>query len=250
MAASYLKGRKYQSMLRKLVKRMALSQGYLIKNVSKNYQPDKGYVLYDYKKPDGTFDYELYKSIQTQGNKEKINKTWVSEDNIKMLGAYVQKLLKDKPQFGLCHGTRRGNEQKWFKEVLGCDVLGTEISDTAEDFPDTIQWDFHDVKPEWLGAVDFIYSNSFDHSFDPPKCLDAWMSCLKPGGVCILEYTTGHEIADADELDPFGAEITHMPFLIAKWGQGRYSVREILEGEKKFDYVPDVLFFVVQNHDA
>ena len=26
---------------------------------------------------------------------------------------------------------------------------------------------FPEVKPEWIGKADFIYSNSFDHSYDP-----------------------------------------------------------------------------------
>ena len=36
-------------------------------------------------------------------------------------------------------------------------MIDTEISETAEQFPNTIQWDFHKVKPEWLSSVDFIY---------------------------------------------------------------------------------------------
>jgi hypothetical protein len=32
---------------------------------------------------------------------------------------------------------------------------------TATQFPHTIQWD-PEVKPEWIGKADFIYSNSFD----------------------------------------------------------------------------------------
>jgi hypothetical protein len=47
--------------------------------------------------------------------------------------------------------------------------MGTEISDTAGQFPYTIQWDFHKTKAEWIDATDFIYSNCFDHSYDPQK---------------------------------------------------------------------------------
>jgi hypothetical protein len=110
-------------------------------------------------------------------------------------------------------------------------TIGTEISDSAEQFPNTIQWDFHEVKPEWIGAVDFIYSNSFDHTYDPEKCLNAWMSCLKPGGVCILGHSSGHE--QAHELDPFGAHVARMPYLILTWGKGKYFVREILDAPSK-----------------
>lgn len=131
-------------------------------------------------------------------------------------------------RFGICHGTRRGKEQEWFRKYLGIDVIGTEISSTATTFPNTIQWDFHNVKTEWIDAVDFIYSNSFDHSFDPEKCLNAWMSCVRPGGFCILEHSTAHEASGASELDPFGASVVAMPYLIGTWSKGKYAVREVL----------------------
>ena len=70
-----------------------------------------------------------------------------------------------------CHGTRQGFEQKWFSKNLECKVIGTEISDNANDYKNTIEWDFHNVKKEWIGSVDFIYSNALDHSYDPNKCL-------------------------------------------------------------------------------
>ncbi len=112
---------------------------------------------------------------------------------------------------------------------MGTTVIGTEISDTATQFPDTIQWDFHEIKAESRDAVDFIYSNSFDHSYDPERCLNAWMSCLRPGGICILEHSDAHSSQKgSSELDPFGAHLVQMPYLVLKWGAGRYSVREIL----------------------
>ena len=131
-----------------------------------------------------------------------------------------------KIEFGLCHGTRRGKEQEWFRKYLKSDVIGTEISDTATEFDNTIQWDFHDVKDEWLNNVDFIYSNSFDHSYDPKKCLNNCMSCLRDGGICILEHTSGHE--KSTKLDPFGASIYLMPYLILDWSKGKYCVTNIL----------------------
>jgi hypothetical protein len=202
-----------------------------------------GFELYRYTKPDGSFDYERYKQVQTAGNKEKIGIVWAKEENIAFLSDYISRHL-GKVEFGLCHGTRRGQEQAWFKQYLKCDVLGTEISDTAEQFPDTIQWDFHEVKPEWIGACDFIYSNSFDHSYDPEKCLNAWMSCVKKGGLCILEQSDVDEFAT--ELDPFGANITLLPYLILTWGKGEFCVREILEAPKKFDVLAYVRFLVIQ----
>jgi len=170
--------------------------------------------------------YEEYVQIQKRGNKKKQSKIWVLEDSILFLSDYIEHNIGT-IWFGLCHGTRRGEEQKWFRKYLHCDdVIGTEIADTAEQYPYTIQWDFHETKPEWINAVDFIYSNSFDHSYDPEKCINAWMDCIKEGGVCILEHTPEH--IHATELDPFGAKLSIMPYLILKWSQGRFCVREIL----------------------
>jgi len=193
------------------------------------YRPDnraQGYQLYRYLRPDGSFDYERYKKVQTEGNKAKLGGIWAMEENLAFLADYIRKTVSE-VEFGLCHGTRQGKEQEWFKKYLNCRVLGTEISDTAARFPDTIQWDFHQVKPEWVDSVDFIYSNSFDHSYSPEKCLNAWMSCIKGNGICILEHTSCDE--RACELDPFGAPLSMMPFLVLQWGKGKFFVREILD---------------------
>jgi hypothetical protein len=107
----------------------------------------------------GLFKYRQYRKVQIAGNKRKIQHQWIDEGSIRWI---AERLLsfEQKPKFGICHGTRRGNEQAWFTKYLGCPVIGTDISDTASDFPNTIQWDFHDVKPEWIDACDFVYSNS------------------------------------------------------------------------------------------
>jgi hypothetical protein len=215
-------------------------------------EPKPPVTQYQYLKDDGSFDYERYRRIQTEGNRQKIHITWAVEPNIAFLANYIQGLMV--PTFGICHGTRRGDEQTWFRKHLNCEVIGTEISDTATSFPNTIQWDFHDVKPEWIGGVDFIYSNALDHSYNPEKCLNAWMTCLRPGGVCIIEHSTLHDTSAADELDPFGASIFLMPYLIARWGNGRYFVRQILDAPdtstvRRFGVKSNVClnFIVIQN---
>ncbi|PZQ43933.1 MAG: hypothetical protein DI551_11175 [Micavibrio aeruginosavorus] len=124
--------------------------------------------------------------------------------------------------------------------------MGTEISETAKDFPNTIQWDFHNVKPEWIGSVDFIYSNSFDHSYDPEKCLNAWMSCITPNGLCILEHSAEHAIKGASALDPFGAELMQMPYLITKWGNGAFGASEILKAPVTGHDAVDLYFIIVR----
>jgi hypothetical protein len=192
---------------------------------------DDGYVLFRFEDSDGKFDYQRYKDVQIAGNKKKLHRVWACRENIEFIADRLRQRIGE-PKFGICHGTRRGNEQMYFRDALGCEVIGTEISDTAEQFPHTIQWDFHGIRDEWLERCDFIYSNSFDHSYDPEHCMNQWMRCVRPGGACVLEWGGSHRPDDANELDPFGAELRDLPFLIAKWGKGRFAVRELLQCPK------------------
>jgi hypothetical protein len=186
-----------------------------------------GFTLYKYVDERGGFDYERYRQTQIEGNKKKIDNVWAKEENIAFLSSYIKSRI-GQINFGICHGTRRGREQEWFGKYLGCRVIGTEISDTAGQFPNTVQWDFHDTMPEWLDSVDFIYSNSFDHSYDPEKCINSWLACLKKGGICILEHTPSHTSSGSNQLDPFGADLVVMPYLIALWAKGNFGVCDIL----------------------
>lgn len=157
--------------------------------------------------------YEEYKAAQIEANKRKIDKIWAVEEVIFELAAYIRNRIPN-AKFGLCHGTRNGKEQLWFRESLGIEVIGTEISPTAKDFPHTIEWDFHEVKPEWLDAVDFIFSNSLDHSYDPEYCLRQWMRCITPGGLCIIEWTP--DDVKSKRSDPFGATLEEYTALIKR----------------------------------
>ena len=103
----------------------------------------------------------------------------------------------------------RGAEQAWFTANLANapTVIGTEISDTAAQFPATVQWDFHDINPEWTGKADFVYSNSWDHAFDPQRAFAAWIDALRPGGLLLLDHTKDQSPETTNALDPFGATI-------------------------------------------
>jgi hypothetical protein len=233
--------------MRKMTNKFLKNFGYMLVKSSLGQGVDGNYLLYRYMDRNGNFDYEKYKRIQTEGNNKKIGLVWVKEENIQFLSEYIKNKIES-PGFGICHGTRRGMEQQWFAKYLGCNVIGTEISDTAVQFPNTIQWDFHQVKPEWLNAVDFIYSNSFDHSFNPEECINAWMSCLKKDGICIIEHTSGHGISGASELDPFGADLAILPYLILKWGKGKFAVRDVLEAPAMPGGISDSHFVCIQNN--
>lgn len=229
-------------MIKKAIRKAANKFGYDIV-VHEPIDRKNGFQLYHYLQPDGTFDYDKYKEVQIKGNKQKENLVWVEEENIEFLSGYIKRNIPD-VRFGLCHGTRRGKEQEWFRKYLQCEVIGTEISDTASNYPHTIEWDFHEVKQEWLGSVDFIYSNSFDHSYDPQKCLNAWMSCIKEGGICILEHSSGDE--KSTELDPFGVNLAQLPYLILTWGKGEYFVTEIITAPVRSNLLKYNNFLVIR----
>tara|TARA_R110001583_G_scaffold149076_3_gene301005 strand:- start:6678 stop:7298 length:621 start_codon:yes stop_codon:yes gene_type:complete len=156
-------------------------------------------------------NYEDYKKNQIEANIRKINNSYVDPNSLHSLLNYLVEDLKINPKLILCHGTRRGLEQQYiidFLKPLGHapKVIGTEISPTALNYPNTIQWDFHEVKPEWVNNTDIIYSNSFDHSCKPQECLDIWMSCLNKKGVCVLEYSPDCD-NKSQAADPFGATL-------------------------------------------
>jgi len=182
--------------------------------------------LYQYK------NYEDYKKNQIDANVRKLNNSYVDPNSLGSLLNYLIDDLKIKPELILCHGTRRGLEQQYilnYLDLLGYTpkVIGTEISHTATDYPHTIQWDFHEVKDEWVNNTDIIYSNSFDHSCAPIDCLERWMSCLKSNGVCVLEYSPDCDNKKSAS-DPFSATLDEYKNFITNNG---YNIINILTNE-------------------
>lgn len=140
--------------------------------------------------------YESYMTAQTNANLKKINNVWVQREDIEKIHQVVETA-----ESIICHGTRRGVEQQYFKEFFSnAYIIGTEISHTAKKFPNTIQHDFHEVKPEWIEKFDILYSNSFDHTYDPNKCLDVWTQQIKPNGYIIIDFSLRKNVNPVDCL--------------------------------------------------
>tara|TARA_R110000744_G_scaffold334643_10_gene439961 strand:- start:1282 stop:1896 length:615 start_codon:yes stop_codon:yes gene_type:complete len=139
--------------------------------------------------------YEQYVEKQTMANKAKIDRAWIVKSTVAAIKNWYVREYDKLPTKILCHGTRNGAEQKLFKSLIGNDVevLGTEISETAIDFPDTVQWDFTDQNVDWVGYWDIVYSNSFDHSPTPTKTICAWRDQLNDGGVLVLDHSSWNE---------------------------------------------------------
>jgi SAM-dependent methyltransferase len=166
--------------------------------------------------------YQEYRDAQVRANREKLDLVWAQKAEIRRCARYLKRHL-GKVESGLCHGSRNGAEVLWFREYLGADVTGTDISETAGLFPHMITWDFHEIKAEWAGKFDFIYSNSFDHTLDPIRCLRQWMSCLKPEGVCLIEWSASDE-AEPSWMHPFSATLEEYKTLLSK----DYVIRDVI----------------------
>jgi hypothetical protein len=178
----------------------------------------------------GKLDYDLYRRVQTLGNREKLDWVSIQEENIAHLCRALEKRIPE-IRFVLCHGTRNATEQKFFQKSLTrpATILGTEISDTATRFPMTIEWDFHEVKPEWRGAIDVVFSNSWDHTYDPHKLFPAWLSCLSVGGVMALEWSQKHAETEETALDPFRAELEGLLEILRAHAVSERFAIELLE---------------------
>jgi|TARA_R110002167_G_scaffold58768_14_gene166449 hypothetical protein len=152
-------------------------------------------------------DYDDYVEAQTWTNKEKLTWRYVKPHTIK-------RICEHKPYaaFIICHGTRNGTEQEYFKDNCpNAYIIGTEISETATQFPMTLHHDFTFPVEKWIGKADIIYSNSFDHTIDPEKTITTWRDQLNPQGKIFLEYSErssrGHR---QDPLDATNKEISSL----------------------------------------
>lgn len=174
----------------------------------------------------GAGGYAAYRATQIHWNKAKLEKVWADDRTLEAIAADLERRgLRS----GVCHGARNGYEVSWFREHLGGEVIGTDISETATQFPNMVVHDFHERRDDWVGKFDFVYTNSLDQAFDPQKALAAWSDQLAPGGCIYVEHTMQHGPEGASEMDPFGAHPMTVPYLLFKWGRGTYALADILE---------------------
>ena len=179
--------------------------------------------------------YEEYKEAQIKLNKKKIDLVWADENTLKKVSNIVTNSIEkqDKSQkeiLGICHGTRNGFEQNFLNKIMpNSNIIGTDISETALKFENSVHWDFHDEKEEWLGKFDFVYSNSLDQSWRPKHALSTWLNQVKKDGVVILEHSIYHSPEHAGEGDPFGVRPTVMPYVLTEWFGHKISISHYLQ---------------------
>jgi len=187
-----------------------------------------GYRLVDYRGASGEVDVAAYRTEQEKGNRAKLQQVWTNEPNLRFLCEWLRQ-RGTVPQFVICHGTRNGFEQRVFHQALGCEVIGTEISSTASQFPMTLQADFHEVRPEWDGKADLVYSNSLDHAYDPAKALRAWARSVRSGGVIVLEKASDSDPRGVSDLDPFGIALPNLLVFVLQALPDIASIRALVE---------------------
>jgi hypothetical protein len=157
--------------------------------------------------------YEEYRSAQIAANRLKFKSVFADDEELRRISEHFRTAVPCGAN-GLCHGVRNGYEVQMLRRLLPeMDIIGTDISETAATVPHCIVWDMHDLKPEWIGAIDFMYSNSWDHSFNPPLLFSRWAECLSPSGRLYLPYTELHSERGATEdtkFDVFGCSLDEL----------------------------------------
>jgi len=173
-------------------------------------------------------NYREYIKIQTYFNQKKIERIWAAEN---ILDFIIEDVLnnfpKDENLIGICHGTRNGYEQNYISDKMGWSVVGTEISVTATNFPNTLKWDFHQELPLLVNCCNFVYSNSLDHAFDPKAALTTWLEQLVEGGKLYVEMSEKHGPAGASLMDPFGVDSEYFSDLLNIWFKDKINIQII-----------------------
>ena len=147
-------------------------------------------------------NYDEYVASQKEANEEKQHMSFVQLKTIKKIFDVYGPNAKNI----LCHGTRRGAEQKYFKHVYpNAEIIGTEIG--ISDWPMTVQHDFAIPKKEWIGYFDIVYSNSFDHSFDPDKTMTTWIEQLANNGKMFIDWNHDQNTGIPHESDPCSGSV-------------------------------------------
>ena len=225
--------------IKNLINKFLFIFGYRISKVNNTGELVK---IYKYE------SYEEYKKTQIYFNKKKIEKIWADEINLKIVSDFLKSNIEIGKIQGLCHGSRNGFEQNFFnKELNDSKVIGTDISDTAENYENSVVHDFHNEKKEWINKFDFIYTNSLDQSFDPQKALRVWLNQIKKDRFVIIEHSDQHGVMSSGKMDPFGVEDNFFPYLLSEWFGHSISVKILKSIKPNKNNAPVFLFIIKKN---
>tara|TARA_B100001057_G_C22744200_1_gene909084 strand:- start:183 stop:914 length:732 start_codon:yes stop_codon:yes gene_type:complete len=227
-----------RSIVKKLVNFILKPAGYIVVP-SKNIED---FYLHKYS------SYEEYARVQIHWNKVKLNNIFADEGTLKRVRDILINEFGDVGKInGICHGTRNGFEQNFLRSLSeNFDVIGTDISETATDFDNSIQWDFHDINPAWSRNQDFVYTNSLDQSWQPHVAVETWLSQLNENGILIIEHTHEHSSSGTSEMDPFGVKPTVMPYVLTMWFGSQISISHSVAKKSNADL--DAWLFVIKKN--
>jgi len=170
--------------------------------------------------------YEEYRDFQIFYNKQKIDKVWADRFTLNRVAKILTSKFGEVDKIrGLCHGSRNGFEQNYLRSLSKkIEAIGTDISDTANDYENSVQWDFHDKKAEWYATNNFVYTNALDHSWQPKQAISTWLSQLTEDGVLIIELAKSHGPHRLSKSDPFGIRPTDLPYVLTIWFGSQISI--------------------------
>ncbi len=229
----------FRSLVKKLLNLVLNPAGYSVVPS----QETKDFYLHEYS------SYEEYARVQIHWNKVKLNYVWADEGTLKRVKDILVGEFGDTKKInGICHGARNGFEQNFLRCLSeNFDIIGTDISETATKYDNSVQWDFHDVNPDWSGNQDFIYTNSLDQSWQPDVAVETWLSQLNENGILIIEHTHGHGPSGASEMDPFGVKPTVMPYMMTMWFGTQISISHSVAKKTNMDH--DAWLFVIKKNE-
>ena len=194
--------------------------------------------------------YEQYVANQTEANKRKIKNVWVHQTTMAAIVNWYVRQYNMPPTKILCHGTRNGAEQHFFERhsKVAIEVLGTEISETATQFPKTIHWDFTLQKPEWIGYWDIVYSNSFDHTPTPTETICTWRDQVRDGGLLVIDHTVWNDKTNnkPDPVDCLDISFEELENLIVDNNMEIITRKPFKTNNDHFNKVCDSWFYFIR----
>lgn len=87
-----------------------------------------------------------------------------------------------------------------YQHVGPASCIGVEINPLARR-SDILIGSYDALPAEWDGRFGIVFSNSFDHAYDPHQVAESWRRVIRPGGYLVLDFP---EQQRAAAIDPVG----------------------------------------------
>ena len=182
-----------------------------------NSRPDINLLIYS--------NYEEYRDEVCKTANRKRNVVFEDEDTVSNMCVNARSRSPYPWSNVMVHGARNGKFTHWIFQTLGVDVDATELSPAVSKMQKrSMEWDFHNIKPEWQEKYDMVWSSSFFHSYDPYLCIQQWMKCVKRGPTgcaVLLHHAPGSDAKRVERDIPFGANLDETILLINAAGRDK-----------------------------